>query len=220
MAIRGEVGFIVIASVSIVYLASLLYQPVGVLEGTSGNSTSEKQASAPATHSPASTTEETLALLSLTNILIASKSIIALLSKLLSYLSYLSYFIYLPMVVYIPIKHTLSLFLYTVTLFIRPFLPILAPVILALKILLTPIFVPLLLAYKLILFVYPLYVFLGAAAICGVSTGFSARVLSKFAVKSLLPSSETRNVQSGRSVEKRASLPGRVSRRRTVKTEE
>ncbi|OCB87944.1 hypothetical protein A7U60_g4901 [Sanghuangporus baumii] len=95
----------------------------------------------------------------------------------------LSYLIHIPKVVYLPIKHVTIAFIYVIEALLRPLYPILAPFYLAFRIFMTPILVPVLLLYRMAVLVYPLYVFLGAAVVCGAMAGLLARRLDGIIVK-------------------------------------
>lgn len=145
-----------------------------VPRGVYGNATLE-EASSP----PSSNANENLnpALLSSSNVLSAIRVAWNITAFSLSYL------IHIPKLVYLPIKHATAIFVYVIEVLLRPVYPILAPVYLALRILLTPIIVPVLLLYRVAVLVYPLYVFLGAAVLCGIMAGLVARRLGGAIVK-------------------------------------
>ncbi|THH08756.1 hypothetical protein EW145_g2492 [Phellinidium pouzarii] len=90
-----------------------------------------------------------------------------------------SYLVHLPRIAYLPIRHAFQLTSYSLRLFLWPLQSVLAPIWLAVKIILTFVVVPLTLVREFAVMLYPLYVFLGAACVCGTLAGISARMLSK-----------------------------------------
>ncbi|KAL5510990.1 hypothetical protein ACEPAG_3709 [Sanghuangporus baumii] len=120
---------------------------------------------------------ENLALLSPSNLLAVLRTVWRLTAFSLSYL------IHIPRVVYLPIKHVTIAFVYIIEALLRPLHSILAPFYLAFRILVTPILIPVLLLHRMAVLVYPLYVFLSAAVICGVVAGLLARKLDGIVIK-------------------------------------
>ncbi|KAL5478672.1 hypothetical protein ACEPAI_1949 [Sanghuangporus weigelae] len=120
---------------------------------------------------------ENRALLSPSNLLAVSRTLWRLTAFSLSYL------IHIPKVVYLPIKHVTIAFIYVIEALLRPLYPILAPFYLAFRIFVTPVLIPVLLLHRMAVLVYPLYVFLGAAVVCGVMAGLLARKLDEIIIK-------------------------------------
>lgn len=85
-------------------------------------------------------------------------------------------------VAYLPIWHTLRLFGHSLKLAVLPLQPLLAPFTVTLRIAISLALAPGLLIYKMWDVVYPLYVLLGSACVCGALLGFGVREVSKVVV--------------------------------------
>lgn len=109
--------------------------------------------------------------------------------------SILSYSLYIPKLAYLPVRHAFLTIGHVADLAARPLWPILAPFMLAFKILLSPIILPAVILVSVASSLYPLYVFLGAACICGAVVGLLVRLSSSLVSDYLLGESDSSKVR-------------------------
>ncbi|KAH8115145.1 hypothetical protein DFH11DRAFT_1877421 [Phellopilus nigrolimitatus] len=176
MGLRVNTAFRTVVALSIVYFGvPLLLHLFHPSSGSEILSAFNMVAEEP---SLAKSTDAAPILLSLANVLVILRVALAF------FISSLSYLVHLPSIAYFPVRHAFRVTSYVANLLSQPMQPIVAPVRLAVEITLTFVLVPALLVYKFATILYPLYVFLGAACICGALVGLSSRILGKRVVRS------------------------------------
>lgn len=115
----------------------------------------------------------------------------------------ISYLPHLTVLLVVPAKYLYHLATYVVLALANILYPVVAPVILGLQVLSSLVLGPVYFVGNVASALYPLYVFLGAAATCGAVLGFCARWTSGFVLESVI------GIRSQAKVEVEASTTGK-----------
>jgi len=111
----------------------------------------------------------------------------------------------IPGLLVLPIRHAYSILSYVFGIAAAILHPVFVPLVVAIQFIFAFITAPVVLLHRIATALYPIYILIGAACVCGVFTGIAARAANSVVVKSIIGvprTSSRRKAAEGRELER------------------